>query len=98
MKAGRRPDKEREAWTLRFNLEHWKRRTRKLPASLLEQLSFCQSDEARRLLLGIQERGETGYIPTDPETLEWIARNKARGLMTTFFRRQEETDEISTAA
>ncbi len=52
MKVGRKPCPIREAWMLRFGLTY-ARPTREMAVQVLQQLSFCRSDEARRLLLGI---------------------------------------------
>lgn len=50
--VGRPPDLVREAWCLRYGLK-WRRTDHQMPDSLMRQLSFCKSDAARRLILGI---------------------------------------------
>ncbi len=53
--AGRAPpDLWREAWARRFGICGTK--AANLTDSLMEQLSFCKSDEARRLILGIKPK------------------------------------------
>jgi hypothetical protein len=47
-------DPVREAYMLRFGLDY-RKPCRDLPESLLEQLSLCRSDEARRILLGVSK-------------------------------------------
>lgn len=49
----------RAAWTLRYGLGP--KRRQELTQSFMAQLSFCKSDEARRLILGISEKGQTGF-------------------------------------
>ena len=51
-KGGRNPDEVRLAWTLRYELSA--KAHRQLSVEKMEQLSFCKSDEARRLLLGVK--------------------------------------------
>ena len=43
----------REAYMMRFGIPYTTKHVRLLSASVLEQLSFCRSDKARRLILGI---------------------------------------------
>ena len=53
--VGRPADLVREAWAMRFNITT-ERMKRDLSWSLLAQLSFCKSDEARRIILGVSEK------------------------------------------
>jgi hypothetical protein len=41
------------AYTMRFGISYPKRPIRDWPDAFLAQLSYCRSDEARRLILGI---------------------------------------------
>lgn len=52
---GPKPDIVREAWEMRFRLTPWKRKNHRLTEALMAQLSFCRSDEARRIILGISK-------------------------------------------
>jgi hypothetical protein len=44
----------RWAWMLRLGLRY-KKPSRNLPDAILAQLSYCRSDEARRIILGISK-------------------------------------------
>ena len=59
MKPGPKQDLVREAWMLRFGLTYEHAR-RELSDSLIAQLSYCRSDECRRLILGISKKA-SGY-------------------------------------
>ena len=52
--VGRPPDEVAEAWKLRFGLTEWQHYG--LTQSLMAQLSFCKSYEARRLILGVSQK------------------------------------------
>ena len=52
--VGHPPDLVSEAWTLRFGLTE--RQSKELTQALMAQLSFCKSDEARRIILGVSEK------------------------------------------
>ncbi len=52
---GRKPCPIREAVNLPWGLRFKKLRSKNMPDSLIRQLSFARSDEARRLLLGISK-------------------------------------------
>lgn len=53
--VGRKPDIVREAWEMRFGLPPRSLFHEYLPIEwVLNQLSCCKSDEARRLILGIK--------------------------------------------
>ena len=54
--AGRRADLMRLAWAMRFGITHRVHNSDDLRDALLRQLSFCKSDEARRLILGIKPK------------------------------------------
>ena len=47
---------ERYAWLMRFGIKVTHRRLWGMTDKLMAQLSYCRSDEARRLILGIGEK------------------------------------------
>lgn len=52
------PDPIREAWVLRFGLSRRPDSSdadHGMPDTLCAQLSYCKSDEARRLILGVSK-------------------------------------------
>jgi hypothetical protein len=53
--VGRPPDLVREAWAMRFGITYRVHNAGDLTDALLKQLSFCRSDEARRIILGVSE-------------------------------------------
>ena len=52
--VGRPLDLVRKAWAMRFGMSV--HNSADLTDSLMAQLSFCKSDEARRLILGIKPK------------------------------------------
>ena len=61
--AGRKRDALRDAWAQRFGIRETQHPTHMLNTPMLCSLSMAKSDEARRLLLGVSEKGETGWQP-----------------------------------
>ena len=61
--AGRKRDALRDAWAQRFGIRETQHPTHMLNTPMLCWLSMAKSDEARRLLLGVSEKGETGWKP-----------------------------------
>ncbi len=53
MKCGVKPDLRRYAYCDRFGIAPSASRIRDLTEQFMDQLDRCQSDEARRILLGI---------------------------------------------
>ena len=53
MKRGHKRCPIWEVYMLRFGISYTPKHVRRLSASVLEQLSLCRSDKARRLILGI---------------------------------------------
>jgi hypothetical protein len=52
--VGRPPDQIAEAWAMRYK-KQLRRHTRLFTTDLCRQLSFCKTEEARRIILGISK-------------------------------------------
>jgi hypothetical protein len=52
--GGRKIPADKQAWCERFGITG--KQARNLSDSLMAQLSYCRSDECRRLILGVSER------------------------------------------
>jgi len=53
LKVGRPPDPIAEAWAMRYHKQMTYSRTRLFTSGLCRQLSFCKTEEARRIILGV---------------------------------------------
>ena len=56
VRRGRAADLESQAWKERYHLSA--RKARLLTDAFMCRLSLCKSDEARELLLGIEDKGD----------------------------------------
>jgi len=88
-KAGPKECPVRTAWEMRFGLYPWLGNNHRLQDSDMLQLSLCQSDEARRLILGISEKGPTGYTGTSSLGLRHL-RDRARDYTERNFQRSNK--------
>jgi len=52
----------RRAFADQFGIHHNNRKV--LTPSRIARLQACKDDPSRRILLGVTEKGETGYIPS----------------------------------
>lgn len=80
--ARRVSEHERQAWVMRFGLNQRKKYTQIISGPEARQLSFCRSDEARRIILGITEKGVVAVQGPVPEELGTHVFAKALAAVT----------------
>lgn len=65
----------RKAWAMRFGIDDRHHKCTDLTDQMMNQLSRCKSDEARRIILGISEK-YTNDGPTDALTVRYSGEHE----------------------